>query len=58
MLAARALAKFGTNALPALPTLTNSLADPVPDVREAATNAIKQIAPQVLTNAPARPRGS
>jgi hypothetical protein len=32
--------------------LTNMLVDPDPDVRIAATNALRQIAPEVLTNAP------
>ena len=35
-----------------VPALTNLLADPEPDVRLAATNALRQIAPQVLGHGP------
>jgi len=41
-----ALERFGTNALPAVSVLTNFLADPNPDIREATTNALEAIAPE------------
>ncbi|HEX5218829.1 MAG TPA: HEAT repeat domain-containing protein [Verrucomicrobiae bacterium] len=37
-----------------LPVLTIALNDPNPDVRREATNAILQIAPEILTNVPAK----
>jgi HEAT repeat protein len=47
-----ALGLFGTNALPAVSVLTNFLADPDPDIREATTSALETIAPETLgTNA-------
>jgi HEAT repeat protein len=46
---------YGKNALLALPTLVDSLQDPSESVRDAATNAIFEIAQDVLP-AGARPR--
>ena len=52
--AARTLAQFGGLARPALPALSNVLTDPDPEARVAATNAIRAIFPEALTNAPAQ----
>jgi HEAT repeat protein len=47
-----ALAEFNTNALPAVPVLTNFLADPDQRIRGAAGTVLQDIAPEVLeTNA-------
>ncbi|HTL16582.1 MAG TPA: HEAT repeat domain-containing protein [Patescibacteria group bacterium] len=43
------LGNFGTNAQPALPALVQSLSDSNRLVRNAATNAFKQINPEMLT---------
>jgi HEAT repeat protein len=47
------LAKFGTNAQPAVPVLARCLSDPDVQVRATATNAISKLAPEMLANAPA-----
>ncbi len=43
-----ALGQFGTNAQGAIPILTYFLADPEPRIREATTNALEAIAPEVF----------
>ncbi len=45
-------AAFRTNAAPAIPTLIGCLGDKDAAVRTAATNALREIAPGLLTNAP------
>jgi hypothetical protein len=45
---------LGTNALPAVPVLLQYIQDPDPRVRRGATNALRNLAPEVLTNAPPR----
>jgi hypothetical protein len=42
----------GTNGLPIVPALLECLKDADPDLREFATNALSEICPQALTNAP------
>jgi HEAT repeat protein len=49
--AAKGLEHFGTNATQAVPALLLALSDVHPDVRTAATNALKAIAPQAATRA-------
>jgi HEAT repeat protein len=49
-----ALGVYREHARAAMPSLLNELTDPDPDVREAATNALRLIAPEVLTNTPPR----
>ena len=51
--AAAALRYYGSQATPALPALTNSLADPDYKVRVIATNSINSITAALSTNAPA-----
>jgi len=46
--AARALGGLGAEAHPAVPSLVGALNDPVVLVRDAATNALGKIAPEVL----------
>jgi hypothetical protein len=46
--AAWVLGHLGTNALPAVPSLVVALRDSEPTVRDAATNALLEIAPDVL----------
>jgi hypothetical protein len=48
--AARGLGKFGTAARPGVSQLQFTLSDPDGRVREEATNAMKKIAPEILTN--------
>jgi hypothetical protein len=50
--ATRYFSFIGTNAGHAAPIFQNLLSDQDPDVRRAATNVLRRIAPQVLTNAP------
>jgi HEAT repeat protein len=50
--AAVELGRLGNLALPAVPALVKRLTDPSIEVRIAASNALLQIAPEVLTNAP------
>jgi HEAT repeat protein len=45
---------FGQDAREALPQLVTALSDPDTDVRTTAAEALKQIAPEVLTNSAAR----
>ncbi len=52
--AARSLALFGTSALPAIPPLHAALNDENEFVRRLAKEALSKIAPEVLTNAPAK----
>jgi HEAT repeat protein len=51
-LSIRGLEGFDSSARPAVPALTELLNDPEEGVREAATNAIHKIAPELLTKAP------
>jgi hypothetical protein len=44
--------RMRTNALPAVPALVQCLHDPETFVRHGATNALREIAPEALTNAP------
>lgn len=53
-LAVKALSGLGPVAKPAVPELRKALNDPVDLIRIAATNALQNIAPEVLTDAPAR----
>ncbi len=48
------LAKFADNARPAVPALLSNLQDPDTNLRTMTTNALLEIAPEVLTNAPAK----
>ncbi len=50
--AAELLGHFGGEAASATPALVNILTDPDAGVRETATNALRAIAPEALTNAP------
>jgi HEAT repeat protein len=50
---AQALGEFGPAAAPAIPHLTNALADSEPDVRNMAELALYQIDPVTFTNTPA-----
>ncbi len=50
----RALLPFGSRAITHAPDLVNALRDSTPEVREEATNALLEIAPELLTNAPPR----
>ena len=43
-----ALGKFGTEARPAVPCLIDCLHDPNQSVRDATTNALKHVSPEVL----------
>ena len=52
--AIRMLPTFGQDAREALPQLLAALNDPDKNLRFTATEALKQIAPEVLTNAPPR----
>ncbi len=47
------LREFGELARPAVPDLLRACQDPSVGIRRAASNALEQIAPEVLTNAPA-----
>jgi len=47
-----ALGIYGDQARAAVPALLNAITDPENRVRRQATNALQQIAPEVLTNAP------
>ena len=51
-----ALGQFGTNATSALPTIIATLSNQNGGARDAATNALREIAPEMLTNAPAHGR--
>jgi hypothetical protein len=44
------LGDYGVQAWPALPTVLSALQDPDFSVRDTATNALQQIAPQFLSN--------
>ncbi|HWH71360.1 MAG TPA: hypothetical protein VNT26_18440 [Candidatus Sulfotelmatobacter sp.] len=48
------MAEFHEKALPAVPALQRALADPKFETRRYITNALLQIAPEVLTNTPAQ----
>jgi hypothetical protein len=48
------LASLGPSAAYAAPVITQCLQDPDPSLRLAATNALRNIAPEALTNAPPR----
>src|SRR2546430_5386123 len=48
------LENFQARARPAVPAITVILTDPDEGLREAATNALRQIAPEVLTNKPSQ----
>jgi hypothetical protein len=48
----RAIRNIGTNAIAALPALRKVFHDPDIGVRTVATNAVRSIAPQALTNTP------
>ena len=48
------LENFQSRACPAVPAITAVLMDPDEGLREAATNALRKIAPEVITNAPPR----
>jgi HEAT repeat protein len=50
----RMIPNFGALALPALPALLKALRDPDENVRDLATYAVRELAPEVLTNAPGR----
>jgi HEAT repeat protein len=52
--AAYGLEKFGEKARPAVPALANLLGSPNRDVRVCATQTLRRIEPQALTNAPPR----
>jgi hypothetical protein len=54
-LAAWGMSLKGTNAAPAIPTLVQCLKDSDPGVRQAATNAVRHIAPKLLPPAPIPP---
>jgi hypothetical protein len=43
-----ALSRFGEQARPALPAIVRAFASSASDVRGAATNALRKIAPEVL----------
>jgi len=49
-LALSSLARFEKEARPAVTAIVALLADPEEGIREAATNALRQIAPEALTN--------
>jgi hypothetical protein len=49
-MAVRSLGLFGKDSAPVLPLLVERLSDTNTDVRDAATNALQKIAPEVLTN--------
>jgi hypothetical protein len=46
------LSTFGQRAVDAQPELTAALTDPRRTVRQGATNALRLIAPEALTNSP------
>ena len=48
------LGNFEFRARSAVPAITAFLTDPEDGVREAATNILRKIAPEVITNAPSR----
>jgi HEAT repeat protein len=48
IVAARSLARFGTNAADAVPALLRLLSDPNPRVRPDATNALRKIKPEAV----------
>jgi len=48
-----AIGRFGPKARSATPFLVKALASTIPTEAEAATNALRQVAPEALTNAPA-----
>lgn len=50
--AVNALGKFGPSGRPAVPVLLTVLTDSWFTVRNAATNALIRIAPEVITNTP------
>lgn len=49
--ALRALRGYGPNAATTVPNILKVLAEPDPVLRSAATNALRAIAPEALTNA-------
>lgn len=51
-LALRGLENFESRAGPAVPAITDLLADPEESIRETATNVLRRITPEVLTNPP------
>jgi HEAT repeat protein len=53
-LAVHATGRLGTNAAPAIPDVVAALSDPDISVRTTATNVLQTLAPDALTNVPAK----